>query len=531
MLNNYQEKIKVLQENYQKSLPDKMNIIEKMWLKASQSWHYDDLKNLHREVHKISGSAGSYGFTAIGEVAHEVELQLQSVLENHYSADEKRVIIDRLITRLKRTTDDSLKQNIVKPINALNTEKMVYIVDQDPGFLPELKEFLEPCGFNFHLLDNLDSLKKRVKINLPATIIVNITYFDTNEINLLREIQQVYAVPLFCISSEVNLLTRLKAIRAGSNAFFAKPIDTFYLARTLDQICGNPVEAYRILIIDDMQSLAEFYALTLQEAGMVTKSISDPLQLIKAIDEFQPDLLLMDIYMPECTGLELAAVLRQETVYTRIPIIFLSTENDKSKQLSALSLGGDDFISKPVLPRHLIEVVRSRAKRAIILNSYIMTDSLTGILNHTSILQHLDLEIDRALRQHSNLAFIMIDIDYFKKVNDTYGHPAGDLVLKKLASMLETQLRKFDSIGRYGGEEFAIILPHTDKEQALEICNRLRTNFSELVFHCNEESFSVTFSAGISFFPGTNNLKDLVQNADQALYKAKLNGRNKIEIL
>src|SRR5581483_11480586 len=151
------------------------------------------------------------------------------------------------------------------------------------------------------------------------------------------------------------------------------------------------------------------------------KTINNPLDTLRAISEFKPDLLLLDIYMPGCTGIEIASVLRQDPKYMHIPIIFLSSEEDKFKQLAALNLGGDDFLTKPVLPQHLIAAVKMRAKRAGIITSFIARDSLTNLYNHSSILHYLDLEMERAQRNQTPLSFVMIDIDFFKKINDRFG--------------------------------------------------------------------------------------------------------------
>ena len=232
--------------------------------------------------------------------------------------------------------------------------------------------------------------------------------------------------------------------------------------------------------------------------------------------------------MPECTGLELAAVLRQEVNHTKIPIIFLSTEEDKNKKLFAISLGGDDFLTKPISAQHLISAVRSRAKRASILNYYMTTDSLTGLLNHSSILKQLNVELLRAKQKDMPLSFIMVDIDQFKIINDTYGHPLGDVVIKKLAELFLTRLRNQDIVGRYGGEEFALILPGATIADSKKICDVLRVQFSKYGFTADDKEFFVTFSAGISCFDGVNDAASIILEADKALYKAKQMGRNRV---
>ncbi len=252
------------------------------------------------------------------------------------------------------------------------------------------------------------------------------------------------------------------------------------------------------------------------------------MDLLKELDLFQPNLLLMDVYMPECTGFELAAVLRQESNYTKIPIIFLSTEEDKDKKLFAISLGGDDFLTKPVSPQHLISAVRSRSKRASILNYYMTTDGLSGLLNHSSILKQFEIQLNRAQLANLPLSIAIIDIDHFKKVNDTYGHQAGDEVIKKLSSVLLSRLRNQDVVGRYGGEEFVLILPGTSCDDATKIANNLRVQFSQYLFKVDNHDFSVTFSVGVSCLREMSSAAEMIKQADYALYQAKNIGRNQV---
>jgi diguanylate cyclase (GGDEF)-like protein len=155
-------------------------------------------------------------------------------------------------------------------------------------------------------------------------------------------------------------------------------------------------------------------------------------------------------------------------------------------------------------------------------------DSLTGLYNHARTKEQLELEIQKAKRRGSEVIFAMIDVDYFKKVNDTYGHPIGDRVLKNLARLLVQSLRKSDIVGRYGGEEFAIILPDTSLEKGQQVMERLRQSFSELYHHAEGQEFNCTFSCGIAAYPEHDNSYNLNIEADAALYKAKHQGRNRV---
>jgi diguanylate cyclase (GGDEF)-like protein len=233
--------------------------------------------------------------------------------------------------------------------------------------------------------------------------------------------------------------------------------------------------------------------------------------------------------MPQCSGIELAQVIRQQDPFVSIPIVFLSAEDDTDKQLIAMSGGGDDFLTKPISAHHLISAVIARAIRSRTLRSEMIEDSLTGLLNHTRILEQLDLEIVRSKRNASPLSFAMIDIDHFKTINDSHGHPVGDRVIKGLARLLKQRLRKMDSIGRYGGEEFAIIFPQTEGKELLNKLEEIRRGFSKLLHRSADPliEFSATFSIGLAQLTDTINTVDkMVQAADKALYMAKEQGRN-----
>jgi len=191
--------------------------------------------------------------------------------------------------------------------------------------------------------------------------------------------------------------------------------------------------------------------------------------------------------------------------------------------------GGDDFLTKPIDPTHLSTTVKNRAQRARVLNNLIVRDSLTGLFNHTHILDRLSLACRKAQENNTRVCFAMVDIDFFKKVNDNYGHPVGDKVISALSLFLKQRLRKTDIVGRYGGEEFAVILADTSGEDALHVMNDIREVFSQLEHSADEADFKVSFSCGVCSFTGSNS-DTIVKEADEALYEAKRQGRNNVQL-
>ena len=338
-------------------------------------------------------------------------------------------------------------------------------------------------------------------------------------------------VPVLLVSSDTSFENRLAAARAGVAGVLTRPLDVSDLAEWLEQFTGAARGAsYSVLIIDDDELLAETYALALESAGMRASVVTNPASALDQMSPRSPDLVLMDMQMPGANGIEVAQVIRQSRRYLSLPIVFLSAERDPARQLAARKLGGDDFIAKPVDPSRLVSLVRMRAERAVALRSMMDRDSLTGLLNHGRFKDRLAHELERCRRSNSEINLALIDLDRFKLVNDTYGHTSGDRVLRALSQTLTAGLRRTDVIGRYGGEEFGVILLDTQPHLSQPVLDRIRRNFADLRFESDGRSFGVSFSAGLASSTDYSSSEQLINAADQLLYRAKAEGRNRIAV-
>jgi len=239
----------------------------------------------------------------------------------------------------------------------------------------------------------------------------------------------------------------------------------------------------------------------------------------------------MDVHMPWCNGIELAQVIRQQISLEAIPIIFLSSETDENVQFTAVLKGGDDFLTKPIDINRLPVFIKAKAHRAKALNSLMIKDGLTGLYNHTYIKELIDSEMYRCQRSKGVFSVVMLDVDHFKNVNDTYGHVVGDQVLRSLSHFLVQRLRKADKIGRYGGEEFMVLLPDTPLADAKKLFDKILNDFGKVQHHTlDDKEFEVTFSAGLISNEITQDTAMLLEQVDQSLYKAKHAGRNQVVV-
>lgn len=439
--------------------------------------------------------------------------------------------LSRLMQRLSRTglrQGDKLEHTALPPLR-----KPIYVMLQDHERAERLAKQLEFFGLVALSLDSAQAFQASLAERLPAAVVMDVDFGGQGEgLRLATSLQEglEQRVPLLFFSlHETDTPTRLAAVRAGGEEFLTGALEASSLLEKVEVLTRvAQYEPFKVLVIDDSRAQATHTERLLNSAGIVTRVLLDPIQTMSELAEFQPDLIILDMYMPGCTGTELAKVIRHNDRYVSVPIIYLSAEDDLDKQLDAMSEGGDDFLTKPIKPRHLITTVRNRAARARNLKARMVRDSLTGLYNHTHILQLLEDCSFRARREGKPLSFAMLDIDHFKKVNDTHGHPMGDRVIKSLALFLKQRLRKTDFIGRYGGEEFAVVMPDTDLKSAHGVLDEIRQRFAEIHYPAQPMDLYCTFSAGVVEMQAHGDALSMASQADEALYRAKKCGRNQV---
>lgn len=548
-----QARLQQLRADYARRLPEKLAQIASQWdYLCAQPPGMASYEVLIREFHTLAGSGTSFGFPEVTRLARQLEQRLKATPDpDSPPAADERAEIDALLKALRHVAAHGPDSSVLESF-AQSTEdgssanpQLVYVLEDDPRLAEEIRLQLQHYGYQIELASSREQLQVLMQANRPGALIIDIVLPDDNGLDILRQIQDqirdqireqnrdrsAAPIPAIVISNMADTRERLQAIRAGASAFFDKPLDFAPLIDKLDHLTHQKAEdPYRILIMDDSINSAEFYAFCLQQAGMQTRVVTRPFEIMTHIHDFNPELILMDVYMPDCKGTELATMIRQQENYVSTPIVFLSSETDLEEQLLAMQQGGDDYLTKPIKPAHLVMSVKTRADRYRKLRTFMVRDSLTGLYNHTNIKEMLQREFSRSKRSQASLCYAMIDIDHFKAVNDNYGHATGDKVIKILARLLKQRLRKSDIIGRYGGEEFAVIFPDKDCREVEHVINEIRQSFEAVQIRHGDQEVNVTFSAGLACFPAFTSAEALHEQADQALYRAKQAGRNRVVV-
>lgn len=336
----------------------------------------------------------------------------------------------------------------------------------------------------------------------------------------------------FAMSRKGDFRLRLQAVRHGALGFFLEPLTINALVDAVDPLVYTGKEdPYRVLALDDSATvLASIQKALEQMPNLSLRTIRQPDLVLETLLDFSPDVLLLDFHMQGCNGLEVAKIIRQNKAFESIPIIFLTSETSQAVQLEAMRHGGDDFLTKPISQAQLVNTVISKAERYRGLRKLMVEDSLTGLFNHVKTKALLQQALLQGERHGLPVCYAILDLDHFKRVNDSYGHTVGDSVLKTMARYLKQRLRRADVVGRYGGEEFVVVFFDASEAQALERLDSIREGFSRIYHAYDEGIFAVTFSAGLAHYPNFSNMMELMVAADNALYAAKRAGRNRVQL-
>jgi two-component system cell cycle response regulator len=287
----------------------------------------------------------------------------------------------------------------------------------------------------------------------------------------------------------------------------------------------------KVLIIDDSPAIHSLLRARLRDEPIVMYFANDGETGLSMAAELTPDVILLDVDMPAPDGFEVCRRLRYDENLLNTPILFLTGAASTEEKIQGLELGASDYITKPFDPAELRARVRAALRMKFMMDllaKKAQIDALTGLWNRRYFDQRLQAEISLARRSSRPLAVLMLDLDHFKQMNDTYGHPMGDEVLRRVAQLLSDSVRTEDIVCRYGGEEFAIIAPNINGG-APGMADRLRRSVEAMKFTFGGTDVAVTISIGVA---GANEKPDetLVEQADAALYLAKQNGRNRVEV-
>lgn len=413
---------------------------------------------------------------------------------------------------------------------------------------------------------------EKVKSDSPDIVLLDVMMPGMDGFEVCKEIKSDPAnahIPVVMVTALTDATDRVRGLEAGADDFLSKPLnDTALMARvrslvrlkmTVDEwrvrentasqlgvvdkggsVMSEPVENAKVLVVEDQEYDSNKFVETLKQDNDSVKVVETGADAMSEIMGNDYDLMVISLNLASEDGLRLCSHLRSSDKTRSIPILMVAEEHDMSRIAHGLEIGAHDYIIRPVDNNELLARVRTQIRRKRfqerlrssyeISLSMALTDSLTGLYNRRYFEVHLQKLIQQNATSRKSLGILILDIDNFKSVNDTYGHAVGDEILKEFAVRVQDKLRGFDMVARLGGEEFVVLLPDVKEDMALTICERLRSAIADEAFKCNapDGQLDITTSIGGTIVEKgtTANPDDVMKQADDALYEAKENGRN-----
>jgi diguanylate cyclase (GGDEF)-like protein len=529
-----------LRDKYTKVLPQRLEALSQAVAKAKSD--ASGIPEARRLAHNLKGTASSSGFEPIGQAAGRIERAFDAItkgvtenVNKEWSEIESSLSLAvaqaLLVSKQQKDTPEDQRRPAMQVPDLAKAR--VLIVSDDPlpaldganGILPvELIRAASPS----------DAIDRACVFLLDAALIDVTTQTEAASFNLARSLRGMKGyenLPLGFIVNSGQKSDRIEGTHAGASIYLQKPLESHELQKAMQYLIGvREGGRSRVLIVDDDEDFAGIIAVTLANEGMLVRSIQDPARTQAMMEEFSPDLLLLDVNMPGVSGFDVCRMLRSTPRWQDVPILFLTAETGLDARITAFDAGGDDYLPKPVANVELLTRVKVRLERSRMLKERTDKDVLTGLLLRRPFMEQMEALLAEAQRHSFKFCMCLLDVDHFKKVNDTYGHLAGDRVLTYFGGLLKMRFRVEDLRGRWGGEEFIMAFRHETKDTMRGALTRVLDELSVTPFQGDHgETFHVTFSSGMASFPEDgDNLHDLVQRADRRLYIAKETGRKRV---
>ncbi|CAM4234358.1 response regulator [Vreelandella rituensis] len=377
-----QEALEALRQQFCDQLPERLETPRQHLVALSSETdplkHQAELETFHTLSHRLTGTAGTFGMPAVSQSARALEKLVKRELadETPPTLSRQAALKDAVENMLAvaRQTLSHNEQHLSAPAapELPSSQPLLFLLEDDALQLAHLNQALEEQGYRvqgFTLAEAFRQALSEPAVESPTVVIVDMV-LENGTLQGAKLIQELglgghEGIPAVVISVRDDLEARLAALRAGACRYLTKPVNATGLAQLLDDLSGrHPPTPYRVLLVDDDPLLLESQALALESAGMEVCSLAKPLELLETMAQWSPEVVVLDLHMPEVSGPELAAILRERDNYLELPILFLSAETDLQQQLHALSLGGDDFPVKPVEPEHFAKAVAMRARRS-----------------------------------------------------------------------------------------------------------------------------------------------------------------------
>jgi diguanylate cyclase (GGDEF)-like protein len=544
-------------QSFLQQVPGRVSAILENWQQLVHSdWNGKLLDVLIERISTLAESGSKFGVPQITQsgnslIGHLADYHNTGLKPQHDDV----VALDGLIHAFKDAAfqacnqqAETLLHSTPEPIDsaALKAEGecTVFMLGIDESLAASLTRNLQAQRFEVALLKNADEMIHHYEINpnehcilISHTDSLNKLFPESRQGGLWKRETDLPGVPVVFIADNNDLKTRLSAMRVDASAYWSKPVDPFLVAKRIQELTSQESDSsYRVLIVEDDPAQADFADAILSKADFKCRAVTDPLQVMEALHEFKPDLILMDLYMPGASGTELTTIIREHNEFVDVPIVFLSGEQDLDKQLKALSFGGEDFLSKPIAPKHLITTVTNRIRRAHQLSNRLgaqtRSEKETGLYSRSYLLERLDALLLADSSIDETTAVLYLQIDNPEHLVESVGIGGMDVVLIEVATHLKQQLHTQDVLTRFGDSSLGLLLSRNSLEALQSLSEKLCHSVAQQTFDVDNNTVGATLSIGI--YPleaGNQDSRSIIAHAQIASRQAQESGGNQVKVV
>ncbi|WP_165495738.1 diguanylate cyclase domain-containing protein [Marinobacter halodurans] len=504
-------------------------------------------------LHRIAGGAGTFGLRALGDEARDLEGRLQPLVE----AD---IASPGLSDRLRQTLDDAFLARIhglgdflesASPLAAVDPREpylpddddepvatdipqvsptRVILADPDVAQASPLASRLQEHGYHVQWVQNpveIQAIRAGLPEDVPVAVVADATL--QAQLDDLELTGSPNILPVIYLAGSDSFELRYRLAESGAGGLFLRPVDIPSLVDRIEAALSEYQSARRsrVMLVDDDRARVMHAQAVLASAGMDVRVVVEPAEILAQLPAFRPDVLLLEHRVGPCSGPVLARMVRLQPEWRDMPVVFLTAGPGDIDQDA---LDTEDVLTGPLTDRSLIAAVRSRCYRARQLSRQLSRDRLSGTLVASRIRQAVAREHAQVRRHGRRSVVAILDLDDFRQLNRDYGHAAGDTVIRSLADVLRQRLRSSDLIGRYGGEEFVVLLPDCTDEQARGVFEAICRQFAGLAFQSGIRAFHATLSVGLAELGAFPSADAALAAADDALAERKQEDRESVGV-
>ena len=529
--------------HYLEKLPEKLDQIESLWNKLRYfNWSADGLSVLYTIVHTLAGNGKTFGFPQASEYAKKIAEQLHVYMNNgEIPNTTQQNEISKLIEQLTKSSEYSQQSIVAEHSIEIKLEtslqrhsQSIYIVDDDEHIADFLSAQLEAVGYQVESFYTVHSAIQRIKDAVPSALIMDIMFPGEKNMYGILASEQIHEIagkhiPTIFISARSDLTARLGALRAKGNAYFNKPIDPEKLISKLDNLILSKTYFGRIAIIDDDELVSERNSIILRKYHYETLVVNHPLHALQEIQKFNPDLILMDVHMPDINGLELAQIIKQDDAYLTTPILFLSADKSEAVKQASMTISGDVFLSKDITQNELLRKIHTRLVASSLIKAQIKEiskkDLVTGLVTRKYFFSLLEKSIAEAT-DNTVLYLMHISIDHFDYISKQIGLLHLDDFAQYLIDTVSHFLKSADIACHLTDQSIAILCSE-DLTTVNSISGKIIKAVAEKPFKHSDTHTECSVSIGITQINSTSTTSEqVITQVEQAVAQAQSQGGN-----